>query len=192
MIQALQAKNIPASLDPFPPPTHTGLIIGASGTQSQHLMPWVTVRQSISDLPEPAQSHSDLSQQAYSKAKWYGFHCQGQTEVKLDGLGPTIRAEHHGNIEFRRLSQEIGGKYHDELKAGLEERRLTVRECARLQTFPDSYEFVRKTPNGEYDKRLSPSDGYRMIGNALPPLLGYHIARRLEELWPVFFGEEES
>lgn len=37
-------------------------------------------------------------------------------------------------------------------------RRMTVRECARLQTFPDSFEFV-------YDKV---DDGYKMVGNAVP------------------------
>lgn len=37
-------------------------------------------------------------------------------------------------------------------------RRLTVRECARVQTFPDSYEFVYKRV----------ADGYKMIGNAVP------------------------
>ena len=45
-------------------------------------------------------------------------------------------------------------------------RRLSVRECARIQTFPDSFKFV-------YDKV---EDGYKMVGNAVPPRLAYHIA----------------
>lgn len=50
-----------------------------------------------------------------------GKHCQGQTEVKLKGISPTIRPERHGNIEFRRLSKEHGGINHSELNQGLQE-----------------------------------------------------------------------
>lgn len=45
-------------------------------------------------------------------------------------------------------------------------RRLSVRECARIQTFPDSFRFV-------YSNIL---DGYKMVGNAVPPRLAYQIA----------------
>jgi len=43
----------------------------------------------------------DKSQQLYSKAKKLDKG-QGQIEINLDNISPTIRAEHHGNIEFRR------------------------------------------------------------------------------------------
>lgn len=71
-----------------------------------------------------------------------GSHCQGQTEVKLNSVGSTIRSEHHGNIEYRRLSIEHGGKYIEEFNQGMAERRLTLRKCTRIQTFPDDYEFI--------------------------------------------------
>jgi DNA (cytosine-5)-methyltransferase 1 len=100
---------------------------------------------------------------------------QGQAEVRNDRPGPTIRAEHHGNIEFRRLSQEHGGT-----NAGGPERRLTVRECARIQTFPDDFNFV-------IPGKLSASDGYRAIGNAVPPLLAWRLADRLDEVWDKLF-----
>lgn len=45
-------------------------------------------------------------------------------------------------------------------------RRLSVRECARIQTFPDSFKFV-------YEKV---ADGYKMVGNAVPPRLAYYVA----------------
>lgn len=45
-------------------------------------------------------------------------------------------------------------------------RRLSVRECARIQTFPDSFKFY-------YDKI---SAGYKMIGNAVPVNLAKHLA----------------
>lgn len=151
------------------------------------LKPFVTVADALSGLEEPEES-TDINQQKYSKAKYMGKHCQGQLEVKLDGVGPTIRSEHHGNIEFRRLSIAHGGKYEEELKMGLKERRLSVRECARIQTFPDDYEFVIPAMNG--NKSVSGSEAYKIIGNAVPPLLGYHIAKRLEENWELYFGED--
>ena len=98
---------------------------------------------------------------------------------------PTIRSEHHGNIEYRRLSAEHGGKNANELEKGMAERRLTIRECARIQTFPDDYKFVLPAVGGE--KSVSASDAYKLIGNAVPPLLAYHIAKRLEDNWDKYF-----
>lgn len=59
-----------------------------------------------------------------------GAHCQGQKEIALDNIGPTIRSEHHGNIEYRRLSREHGGVITEELDAGLQETSLnSSRMC---------------------------------------------------------------
>lgn len=172
-------------IDLYPPITH-GMVDGDGSL----LREYVTAGECIKDLPEPEVA-SDLAQQKYSQAKWYGNHCQGQSEINLNSLAPTIRAEHHGNIEFRRLSLEHGGQYIDELNRGLIERRLTVRECARLQTFPDDYEFIR--PQNSHlgkDYRISASEAYKLIGNAVPPLLAYHIAWHLQSLWDVLFEGE--
>lgn len=48
-------------------------------------------------------------------------------------------------------------------------RRLSVRECARIQGFPDNFEFVYSSVN----------DGYKMIGNAVPIKLAYHVANKI-------------
>ena len=45
-------------------------------------------------------------------------------------------------------------------------RRLTIRECARIQGFPDDFKFIYK----------STDDAYKMIGNAVPVNLAYEIA----------------
>jgi len=45
-------------------------------------------------------------------------------------------------------------------------RRLSIRECARVQSFPDTHKF--------YYKNLAA--GYKMVGNAVPPNLAFHIA----------------
>lgn len=165
----LKHNRLPDELDLYPLPTH-----GAN----HQIKSYVSCNAAFRGLEEPEFSY-DLSQKSYSKAKFMG-KMQGQSEISLLKPGPTIRAEHHGNIEFRRLSIENGGKNHHELEIGLLERRLTVRECARLQTFPDDFEFVK--PNV-----LSASDGYRLIGNAVPPLLAYHLAFKLKSLWSEIF-----
>ena len=180
----LSATKISDKYNPYPVQTHT--TYGQFLFRQNALMPQVTVGDYLGDLPEPEETE-DPSHQSYSKAKWYGTHCQGQTEVNFDGIGPTIRSEHHGNIEFRRLSLEHGGKHFQELQKGLPERRLSVRECARLQTFPDDFEFVRKPSTLGKDYKLSASEGYKLVGNAVPPLLAFHIAWRLQEIWPLLF-----
>ena len=50
-------------------------------------------------------------------------------------------------------------------------RRLSVRECARVQTFPDDFEFI-------YSRV---SDGYKMIGNAVPVNFAYHLAKSVKD-----------
>ena len=91
------------------------------------------IKEMLSVMNTEPDDAEDINQKKYSKAKYMGKHCQGQQEVKLDGIGPTIRSEHHGNIEYRRLSKEHGGVHKEELAKGLSERRLTIRECARIQ-----------------------------------------------------------
>ncbi len=180
--KALESEQIPTEYNPYPAPTHAFTI------KNDRLQKPVTTYDVLKDLPEPDRS-SDLSQQFFSKAKYLTNGSQGQTEIKLNGLGPTIRSEHHGNIEFRRLSAEHGGRHRNELAQGLPERRLTPRECALIQTFPPDYRFVMK---GDSNKgmKLSSSGAYKVIGNAVPPVLAFKIAIRLEELWPKYFGYE--
>ena len=174
--EALTSEGIPMEYDPYPPFTH-----------GDGLAKIVTCGDVLLDLPEPEDAE-DPAQQVFSRAKYLGTHLQGQTEIKLDSVGPTIRSEHHGNIEFRRLSEEHGGEHFEELRLGLEERRLTVRECARLQTFPDDYDFIIKK-SGD-NRGVSSSDAYKIIGNAVPCVLGYNIAKNIEGKWKTYFGEE--
>lgn len=186
-IRALES----GAIDPYPVQTH--LVPIGKGTQRDlfaldNLKPAVTVRKVLQGLGEPEEHPEDSTHQAYSRCKWYGRHCQGQTEVNLDGQGPTIRSEHHGNIEFRRLSRENVGRHIEELVEGKPQRRLSVRECARIQSFPDSLDLV--VPNNGDGNGVSGSDGYKLVGNAVPPFLAYHIARRLEKLWPLLFGSK--
>jgi DNA (cytosine-5)-methyltransferase 1 len=182
----LSKEDINEKWSPYPIPTHR---LNSEFHYSEYeklVKPFTKLRDILLNLEEPTNTE-DYSQKYFSKAKYMGKHCQGQNEINLDKLAPTIRAEHHGNIEFRRLSTENGGKYVNELNIGLEERRLTLRECARIQTFPDDFNFV--IPNNEKGAqfKLSPSQGYKLVGNAVPPLLAYHIAKKIESNWNYYF-----
>ena len=50
-------------------------------------------------------------------------------------------------------------------------RRLSVRGCARIQTFPDTHRFYYKNVMA----------GYKMVGNAVPSYLGYYLAQKIME-----------
>ena len=178
-IKELTSGTISPEYDPYPQKTHAYTFCDDT------LYPPVTCTEAFVDLEEPEASN-DPAHQKYSKTKYMGKHCQGQTEIKLDSIAPTIRSEHHGNIEYRRLSAEHGGQHLEELEAGLEERRLSVRECARIQTFPDSYQFI--IPKKGNNVSVSSSDAYKIIGNAVPCVLAYHIAMRLAQNWSLYFG----
>jgi DNA (cytosine-5)-methyltransferase 1 len=177
----LEKEIISDKFNPYPKPTHAYTVEG------EKLKKHVELNEIFNLLDEP-EITTDLSQRFFSKAKYMGSHCQGQTEIKPTGIGPTIRSEHHGNIEFRRLSKENGGKIDKELSKGLQERRLTPRECALIQTFPPDYEFVIERKDGRKGTFLvSPSQAYKIIGNAVPPLLAYNVAKRIEDVWDLYF-----
>ncbi|AFZ47681.1 DNA-cytosine methyltransferase [Cyanobacterium stanieri PCC 7202] len=182
----IKLSNLQDFINPFPEITHYDP--QNSVIHNNNLKSYSTVRSALSGLLEPELEINDQAQMKFSRAKFYG-KTQGQIEINLDGLSPTIRAEHHGNIEFRRLSLELGGRYHDEINSGKKMRRLTVRECARIQTFPDDYEFVRDNKIFKTDLPISASKAYKLIGNAVPPLLSYHIAMKLDSIWDNLFND---
>jgi DNA (cytosine-5)-methyltransferase 1 len=139
------------------PPTWNSL------TESKRI---VSVKPYLVHLKEPTQS-TDPAQQVYSKAAKL-VKGQGQKEIVLTACAPTIRAEHHGNIEFRRVTGGVNKE------PTLPERRLTVREAALLQTFPPNCILT--------EPKKKTTTAYKPIGNAVPPLLGYLIARKVRHL----------
>ncbi len=183
-LEELEKEVISEHYNPYPSPTHSYTVEG------DNLKDFVKLKDLFKHLEEP-ENTDDLSQRFYSKAKFMGKHCQEQIEIKLAGIAPTIRSEHHGNIEFRRLSVN-GGKIENELNEGLNERRLTPRECALIQTFPPDYDFVIENKYGRKGSFLvSPSQAYKIIGNAVPPLLAYNLAKRIEDVWDLYFKKQE-
>lgn len=111
---------------------------------------WVPLRNAIADL-------ADLPEGAFPNHYWSRARKndgQGNTIVDPDRPGPTMRAEHHGNIEYHWTGK----------------RRLSAREAARIQSFPDEFIFYPST-----------SAAYKQIGNAVPPVFAWHIARAVQK-----------
>lgn len=83
-----------------------------------------------------------------------------------------ISAEPAPTVTSHCLDEFVHPKY---------DRALTVRECARLQSFPDSYDFC----GGPYlvphiDRTVQ--DKYEQIGDAVPPLLAYAWGKKIAEI----------
>lgn len=135
---------------------------------------WRTLRDAINHepeswtwrpLPEPVTGGDSVFQQhrLIPGARVY----EGHTGNDLDRPAKTIKAGDHGNP---------GGE-HVLVRPGREHRYLSIRECARVQTFPDSYHFMG-----------SRSECMRQLGNAVPVLLARELATsvraQLESLGP--------
>ncbi|PGQ42948.1 hypothetical protein COA16_32655 [Bacillus thuringiensis] len=58
------------------------------------------------------------------------------------------------------------------------DRILNVREMARIQSFDDSFEFLGKRTTGG-NKRVQEVPQFTQVGNAVPPLMAYAIAKEV-------------
>jgi DNA (cytosine-5)-methyltransferase 1 len=113
---------------------------------------WITLKEAIGDLE--IIKEGEFPNHFWSKAK--KNNGQGNSVVSAEKPGPTMRTEHHGNIEWH-----WNGK-----------RRLSAREAARIQSFPDNFIFLPST-----------SAAYKQIGNAVPPVLAWHVAKSIEDFF---------
>jgi DNA (cytosine-5)-methyltransferase 1 len=111
----------------------------------------ITARQAIGDLEDHPKDHE--FSHIWSLAKASGE--QGNRRLTANRPGYVIRAECRGHIQF-----------HYSLP-----RRISMREAARLQSFPDAFSFPGKLRETE-----------RQIGNAVPPVLARHVAKAVEPL----------
>ena len=130
------------------------IIVGAAKSATRFVPPvpernpatWVTAKEAIEDL-EPLERKPEFNH-IWSHAN--ASPEQGNRRLKADRPAYTIRAECHGNIQF-----------HYKLP-----RRISMREAARFQSFPDKFIFESGLREIE-----------RQVGNAVPPILAWHVAR---------------
>lgn len=103
----------------------------------------------------------------YSKARFQpGKSHQGNAKEPRDKPAHTVRAEAHGN-QYAHYNSVGSDPESQDMSTW---RRLSVRECARLQSFPDSFIFP-----------VAQSSAHKQIGNAVPPVLAWHIAKSVNK-----------
>ncbi|MBV1929589.1 MAG: DNA cytosine methyltransferase [Gammaproteobacteria bacterium] len=114
--------------------------------------PWVTVRDAISDLPCPKNENNYNNHVFRGGAKSY----PGHTGSPIDEPSKTLKAGDHGVPGGENMI-----RYNDDSI-----RYFTVRESARIQTFPDDYHI-----SGAWGESM------RQIGNAVPVTLAEVVAQ---------------
>jgi DNA (cytosine-5)-methyltransferase 1 len=121
-------------------------------------LPWRTVRDAIADLPDPEKHpRNDIPNHIFNPgARSY----PGHTGSPLDEPAKTLKAGDHG----------VPGGENMLLRPDGTVRYFTVREAARLQTFPDNYIF-----QGSWTETM------RQLGNAVPVRLAEVMARSVAD-----------
>lgn len=137
-----------------------GDILYPAATHGADLLPYRSSKDALEDLWDlldtgKVENHTSKD---YSKAVFRpGSKSQGNAQVPENRPAQTVRAESHGNVYAH---------YKGDPNDMLTWRRLTARECARLQSFPDTFIFP-----------VSQSQAHKQIGNAVPPVLAWFIGR---------------
>lgn len=129
---------------------------GVSSTANAQ--PWATVRDAIADLPDPESPNAKaIPDHRYQPgARTY----PGHTGSPLDLPAKTLKAGDHGVPGGENMLVREDGSV----------RYFTVREAARIQTFPDGYRF-----HGSWTETM------RQLGNAVPVMLGRVVAASVAE-----------
>lgn len=151
--EALAGLPRPSAIAPGEPHGHVlQSLEGVDLERAKLLRPGQTMR----DLP-PELWHESYRKRAFRRVM------DGMPTEKRGGAPAGLR-----RLDFDLPSKAITGGAIGEFLHPLEDRPLTIRECARLQTFPDSFCFSGKL-----------TEQIQQIGNAVPPLLAKVIAQNL-------------
>ncbi len=155
----------------FPEPTHSE----AGKTKPK----WVSLKEAIGNLPKsiPAKEKNktndelEFSNQEHMNGGFSTIYMSRNRRKNWDEPSFTIQAGGR-HAPLHPSSAKMVNVGPDEWKFEGENpkhRRLSVRECARIQTFPDDFIF--------YYTNIA--DGYKMIGNAVPVKLAEVIAKKI-------------
>lgn len=124
-------------------------------------LPWRTVRDALIGLPAPVRSRTDPSQVPNHSYQPGARSYPGHTGSPLDEPAKTLKAGVHGVPGGENMLRRGDGTV----------RYFSVRESARLQTFPDDFWF-----HGSW------SEAMRQLGNAVPVELASVVGRSVADL----------
>jgi DNA (cytosine-5)-methyltransferase 1 len=142
-----------------PRPTERELgVIARSNLFTANRKPWMTVRDALVGLPKPTPKGFEAWQNHVLITGARSYH--GHTGSPLDEPSKTLKAGDHG----------VPGGENTVVMENEAVRYLTVREAARLQTFPDEYFFP-----------CAWTESMRQIGNAVPVKLAEIVARSIHD-----------
>lgn len=122
--------------------------------------PWRTVRDAIHDLPNPLSKKADPHFYHDHKFQPGAKAYPGHTGSPLDFPAKTLKAGDHGVPGGENMMVGLDGSV----------RYFTIRESARLQTFPDGYKF-----HGSWTETM------RQLGNAVPVTLARAVGSSVAE-----------
>lgn len=154
----------------FPEPTHG----------PDRSVGYVTVREALKGTPKDLPNNAKVvfcKNPVLRSSPYAGMMFNGKGRpLNLDGVSHTIPASAGGNRTHIFDPLGVVPAYHRDLIRGgkpragelSEVRRITVRESARLQSFPDDFEFTGRQ-----------SSRYSQVGNAVPPLLAAAVAAQI-------------
>jgi DNA (cytosine-5)-methyltransferase 1 len=125
------------------------------------LLPWATTRDAISDLPDPRKHQCGKRMDPMHVFKPGARSYKGHEGSRLDEPAKTLKAGVHGVPGGENMFRDASGAL----------RYFTLRECARLQTFPDSYLF-----SGSWSAAM------KQLGNAVPVKLAEIFATSIEKV----------
>jgi DNA (cytosine-5)-methyltransferase 1 len=160
----------------FPAETHTRY--GELTLEGKRKQKWVTLQDAIGDLPTPLpaltknKTNGEIiyPNHEYMIGRFSSIYMSRNRRKGWDQQSFTIQAGgrhaplHPSSSEMIKVEGNLW-KFKDPTNY----RRLSVRECARIQTFPDNFIF--------YYKNIA--DAYKMIGNAVPVRLAQVIAEKI-------------
>ena len=96
-------------------------------------------------------------------------------------LPKVVYVKRNYRLKWDEASPTVTSHALDEFVHPEQDRALTVRECARLQSFPDSYNFAGGPYLVAHDDRTQ-QDKYEQIGDAVPPLVAYAWGCQIKKL----------